>query len=329
MVLSQTQALMTMFLVSFLWGSWMQVVKHTGKYPMYAFMSWLYVFSIIIVWGTIAVLHETTIPRGVWNEISGDVPRAVIVFICGGLYAIGMQLQLSVIGRVGLVLSSSITSTCMILSGIVSSAILGGVSENTSMGMVAAAAVILICATVICQYAGVLRDRDKGASRKESGVRAKDIITLICTSGILVPCYSVATSIGLATELRPNGFSSLTCMGLMSIGALLGTSIYTYIHLKKDGTQFFKPEVGLPKILLMALIAAFCHFGGNILQSFAAPVVSVVIASGIGYSNGMWSYLWGLLYGEFKGASKRTAMVLILGMCCYITGVVLMTLNAA
>ena len=109
MHLTTTSALMIMLLVSFLWGSWMQVVKHTGKYPIYAFLNWLYAFSIIIVWGTIAVTHESTIPDGIFNEISSDIPRALIVLICGSVYAIGMQIQLGVIGKVGLVLCASIT----------------------------------------------------------------------------------------------------------------------------------------------------------------------------------------------------------------------------
>ena len=77
----------------------------------------------------------------------------------------------------------------------------------------------------------------------------------------------------------------------------------------------------------MACIAAFCHFGGNVLHSIAAPVVSVVIATGIGYSYGMWSYLWGLLYGEFKGAGKRTFAVLAGGIALFVIGVLILTFN--
>lgn len=332
MSLTQTQALLMMLFVSMLWGSWMQVVKHTGDYPVYAFLSWMYLFSLLLVWSVIAICGTKCIPEGVLREIQQELPRAVLILLCGGIYAVGMQLQLAVVERAGLLLSGSITSTCMILSGIVLSALLGGVSEKTSLPMVLVAAVLLVGGTILCQTAGAMRFNHFGENdRKEkAGIEKKDILMLIFTSAVLIPFYSIASSVGLRTELQTEGFSALTCMGLLSVGAFLGTSIYTGVHLQREKKWklFLYPDKGMKKIAGMAAIAAVCHFGGNILQAFAAPVVSVVIAAGIGYSNGMWSYLWGLLYGEFQGASKRTYEILGAGICLYIIGVLIMTGNA-
>lgn len=336
--LSQNTALAIVLLVTFLWGSWFQVVKHTGDYPIYAFLSWLYVFSIFIVWGSIGALHTVMIPKGIWNEIRADIPRTLIVLFCGGLYAVGMQLQLSVVSRVGLILSSSVTSTCSILSGILLTAVLGGIADGSSVALIILAAVLLICGTIVCQIAGVLRDRQtkraqeaENHSQAASGSQAKDLAILVLSSAVLIPFYSVASSIGLSTDLRPDGFSSFTCMGILSVGALLGTSVYTALMLTRERKWkvFLHPAKGLPVILAMALIGAFCHFGGNILHSVAAPVVSVVIATGIGYSYGMWSYLWGLVYGEFKGADGRTFGVLGGGILLFAAGVLILTFNIA
>lgn len=330
MGLSQNTAVAIVLLVTFLWGSWFQVVKHTGEYPIYAFLSWLYIFSIFIVWGAIAALHTAMVPKGVFHEIGSDVPRALIILLCGGLYAVGMQLQLSVVSRVGLILSSSITSTCSILSGILITAFLGGIAEGSSLFLIIAAAVLLISGTIVCQISGVMRDQDIGKTKERaSRAQVMDIVILVVSSAVLIPFYSVASSIGLSTELRPDGFSSFTCMGILSVGALLGTSIYTAVRLTKERKWkvFLHPDKGLTMILILALIAAFCHFGGNVLHSIAAPVVSVVIATGIGYSYGMWSYLWGLIYGEFKGAGRRTFGVLGGGIALFAAGVIILTLN--
>lgn len=353
MELSHNTATFMVLFVTFLWGSWYQVVKHTGNYPIYALLSWMYLFSIFIVWGAIAFLHTSMVPHGVFHEMASDLPRTMIIFICGAFYAIGMQLQLSVVSKVGLILSSSITSTCSILSGIVVSAVLGGISEGSSIIFIILAAVLLICGTIVCQISGVMRDKNNERNHEPAGEpgrnavnsnlseenknthRARscnqDIAMLIFTSAVLIPLYSVACSIGLGTELRPDGFSSLTCMGILCIGALAGTSLYTAYKLTKERKWniFLKPDRGMVLILLMACIAAFCHFGGNVLHSIAAPVVSVVIATGIGYSFGMWSYLWGLIYGEFKGAGKRTFGVLGTGIALFITGVAILTMNIA
>ena len=332
MVLSQSTALIILLFVTFLWGSWFQVVKHTGDYPIYALLSWLYVFSIFIVWGAIALLHKQMVPDGIFYEIGSDIPRTLFILLCGAMYAVGMQLQLTVVGRVGLILSSSITSTCSILSGILMTAFLGGIPEGSSLAAILCAAVFLILGTIVCQVSGKMRTKDQGGQEEQKEkVHGKDIALLVFSSGVLAPFYSIASSVGLKTQLRPDGFSSFTCMGILCIGALIGTSIFTACRLTKDKKWniFLRPGVGMKKILLMAFIAAFCHFGGNVFHAIAAPVVSVVIATGIGYSFGMWSYFWGICYGEFKGAKKRTYAVLALGILLFLSGVLILTFNAA
>ena len=332
MGLSQTSAVLVLLFVTFLWGSWFQAVKHTGDYPIYVFLNWMYLFSIIIVWGAIFIFEDKMIPDGVFYEISSDLGRAAIVFICGAVYAIGMQVQLSAVSRVGLILSSSITSTCSILSGVIVSAVLGGVPEGASIIMIMMSAVLLIGGTIVCQVSGTMRDRDISQGKNISGqvkAKKKDIVLLVFASGILQPFFSVASSIGLRTELRPNGFSSFTCMGILCLGAFLGTTIFSGIMITKNKMwdKVIHPNVKMWLIVAMAIISAFCHFGGNLLNAVAAPVVSVVIATGIGYSFGIWSYLWGIVYGEFVGAKRKTLGVLVCGLGFFIAGIVILTLN--
>lgn len=329
MGLSQPGAVAVLLFVTFLWGSWFQAVKHTGDYPIYVFLNWMYLFSIVIVWGAIFLFGDRMIPDGVFHEITADWGRAGIVFLCGAVYAVGMQIQLSAVSRVGLILSSSITSTCAILSGVIVSAVLGGVPEGASIVMIMGAAVLLIGGTVVCQISGVMRDKD--IKKKENAVktRTKDIMLLIFASGILQPFFSAASSIGIRTDLRPDGFSPFTCMGILCLGAFTGTAVFSAVVLTRKHlwNKVFRPKTSLTLIVAMAVISAFCHFGGNLLNAVAAPVVSIVIATGIGYSYGIWSYLWGLVYGEFAGAKKKTLGVLGGGLCLFVVGIVILTLN--
>lgn len=328
--LSSGVALAIIIFVTFLWGSWFQVVKHTGKYPIYTFLNWLYFFSVFIVWGSILLLHKSMVPNGVWNEISGDLPRAALVFLCGAMYAIGMQLQLTVVGQIGLILSTSISATCTILMGTVVSAVFGGLPEGVSIFMIAAAALLLIFATIVCQAAGVMRDKDTGKTDKSrrTAISKKNLIVLLVSCLVFAPFYSLATAVGLRSDLRPDGFSSLTCMGILVLGAFVGTSGFSAMCLTrgKKWCVFLHPDKGMRVILPMAIIAAFCHFGGNILHAIAAPVVSVVIATPLGYSFSMWSYVWGLAYGEFKGAKKKTYWTLVGGISLFVAGVVLLSI---
>ena len=332
MGLSQTSAVFVLLFVTFLWGSWCQAVKHTGNYPIYVFLNWMYLFSVVIVWGAIFIFEDKMIPDGVFNEIASDPGRVALVFLCGAVYAVGMQIQLSAVSRVGLILSSSITSTCSILSGVIVSAILGGVPEGASLTMIMMSAVLLIGGTVVCQISGTMRDKDikKGENKKTPlATKKQDIILLIFASGILQPFFSIASSVGLKTDLRPEGFSSFTCMGILCLGAFVGTAGFSAIVVTKEKMwkKVIHPDVKIGVIIGMAVISAFCHFGGNLLNAIAAPVVSIVIATGIGYSFGIWSYLWGIVYGEFSGAKKKTLGVLGCGLAFFIVGIVILTLN--
>lgn len=332
MELSQSSAVVILLFVTFLWGSWFQTVKHTGDYPIYVFLNWMYLFSILVVWIPIFLFEKKMIPDGVFHEITSDIPRAAIVFICGCIYAIGMQIQLSAVSRVGLILSTSITSTCSILSGVIVSAILGGVPEGASIVMILIAALFLVAGTIVCQVSGKMRDTDIKKNEvvdTKIKVTVKDILKLVFVSAVLQPFFSVASSIGLKTDLRPNGFSSFTCMGILCLGAFVGTSIFSLIMITKAHLwdKVFHPTVKMSRIITMAIIAACCHFGGNLLNAVASPVVSVVIATGIGYSYGIWSYLWGMVYGEFSGAKKKTFVVLGFGILLFVIGITILTFN--
>ena len=214
--------------------------------------------------------------------------------------------------------------------GTVISAVFGGLPASVPFLLILLAAVLLILATIVCQFAGVLRDRDLNTSgtQAKTAISRHDLTLLLVSCVVLAPFYSIATAVGLRSELRPEGFSSLTSMGVLVLGAFTGTSIFTAVRLTREHKWgvFLHPGRGLRVILPMALIAAFCHFGGNVLHAVAAPVVSVAIATPLGYSYSMWSYIWGLAYGEFRGAAARTYVALAGGIALFAGGVVLLSI---
>lgn len=330
MNLSPNLAILVVLFVTFLWGSWFQVVKHTGKYPIVAFISWMYTFSVVIVWGSIFFLQGKMVPDGVMNEITRDIPLSLLLLVCGSVFAIAMQLHVTVVGRIGLILSTSVSATCCILCGTLVSSFFGGIPEGASFASILFASVLLIAATITCQYAGVKRDKEvkKGGTEVKKS-RANDILLLVFINAVLMSAYPLATSVGLKSPLNPNGMSSLSCMGILVIGAFLGSNIVTAITLTKNKQWdvFLHPDKKLGVIFGMAFIAACCHFGGNILHSIASPVISVAIATAMGNSYHVWSYLWGIGYGEFKGASTKTYVVLGTGILMFIVGVLLLSFN--
>lgn len=310
--------------VTFLWGSWFQTVKHIENFPVHAFISMMYGISVVIVWLSIVLTGRSMIPQGVFYEMKSNVGLAIAVFGCGVVFGIAMQLHLTVVKRIGLILSTSVSATCAILGGTIVSAIFAGVPEGMPVSILFAASFLLILATISCQYAGFCRDREKQKSERTES-RVQDVLLLVFINLILMSSYPLANSIGLRSELNPKGLSSLTNMGILVTGACLGSSFYTLLSFCRKKPE--KGNVSMRKILFLAAIAAFCHFGGNVLHAVFAPVVSVAIATVLGNSYHCWSYIWGLVYGEFKGAGRRSYLLLLTGILLFVAGVLLLSFN--
>lgn len=325
--MNNTIAILGIFLVTILWGSWFQTVKHISNFPVHSYISLMYTSSVPIVWISIILLNQKLIPNGIFNEIFSRPSLTLIIFICGIVFGIAMQLHLSVVKRVGLILSTSVSATCAILGGTVVSVIFAGIPENSSLTIIVISSILLILATVICQIAGVKKNEDLMGKEDESPKASmKDILSLAFINFVLMSSYPLANSLGLRSTMNPDGFSSLTCMGILVLGACVGSWCFTFAQISfKEVEKLFK-ENNPSKLLLLSSIAAMCHFGGNVLHACCAPTVSVTIATVMGNSYHVWSYVWGLAYGEFKGASKKTMTMLFVGISLFIIGVLLLSI---
>lgn len=316
--------------VTILWGSWFQTVKHIKNYPVHAFITLMYAISVCLVWGCIGCFGQELIRNGVFHEIKSNMYLSFVIMVCGGIFGIAMQMHLYIVKRIGLILSTSVSATCAILGGTFVSLWFAGVPEGVSIPLILFASCLLICATICCQYAGYRHDQDAENEKSTESSRGKDVVLLAFINFVLMSSYPLANSLGLRTVLNPNGFSPLTCMGLLVIGAFLGACIFSFIQIHKKGWDSIKHcNLSYAKLFCLTAIAAFAHFGGNVLHSIFAPIISVSIATAMGNSYHVWSYIWGLCYGEFKGASLKTYVLLGFGILLFIIGVLLLSLNTA
>jgi glucose uptake protein GlcU len=318
---------MAIFMVltaAFLWGSWMQATKYTGDFPLPAFLLWLYGFSLVLVWGFIFLIEGFDI-GWIFDEIGADPWRAWFVMICGAGMALGIQLQMTVIGRVGLVLSNSVNATFGILLGTLLSAVLGKLPEGVSYGKVFLTALLLICATTICQYSGKLRDQDleRKSVRPASTQDTKSALLMIL-SAALNTMYALGLSLGVKTSVSTGGFSQWPCIGLLATGSFLGTLAFSGVQLTRHrqwNTMFNRKY---QRAYALACLSGACHYGGNLIHTVSSAVISVSISWLLGRTGSMWTYLWGIYHKEYKGASKKTYAVLFTGILIYVLGIILL-----
>lgn len=327
--MSTLSATIGVLFVTLLWGSWFQTVKHIKEYPVHAFITLMYALSIPVVWLPVFFFNGTSlIPTGIINEISSNYALTSFIFVMGICFGIGMQMHLSIVKKIGLILSTSVSATCAILGGTIVSIIFAKLPEGVSAWTIIFASILLIIATILCQYAGVNRDKELGVVENTTKTRTKDVLSLAFINLVLMSSYPLANSLGLRTATNPNGFSSLTCMGIMVIGAFIGSLTITLFKSKCSQRQLIKQSgVSFGKLFVLALIAACCHFGGNVLHTFFAPVISVTLATALGNSYHLWSYVWGIFYGEFKGSSVKTYTLLASGAAMFIIGVLIISLK--
>lgn len=326
-MLNETSAIFMILFAAFLWGSWLQATKYTGGFPLPAFMLWLYGASFVLVWVFILV-SQLFSPQSILGGIGDSPALALFVLLCGALMAVGIQLQMRVVDRVGLVLSNSVSATCGVLLGTAVTALVGGLPESFSLLSVFAVALVLILATLVCQYSGKLRDRDLSRKASRPAVTQDNkAAALLVISSVLVAFYPLGMSLGVKTNFSATGFSSYGCIGLLSAGSFLGTLVYSGYYLTRDKQwgAVFNPKY--KKAIALSCLSGFCHYGGNLIHVMAAPVISVAVSWLIGRSANMWTYLWGIYHKEYKGASRKTYAVLGVGIAIYIAGILLLAKN--
>ena len=270
--MSQTTAIILVFIASFLWGSWLQARKYTGDFPLTTFMVWLYFSSVVLVWLVIGI-YGFFKPLDIWNHVARDPIRASLVMLCGAGMAIGMYIQMNVIDKVGLILSNSVSATFGVLLGTLLTVCIGGLPSNVSLWVVGLSVLVLITATFLCQYSGKMRDHDlRRKSVRPAVTQDTKAVFLLILSSILITAYPLGMSIGVKTDYSDFGFPALICVGLLSVGSFLGIFIFCSFSLtrKREWGTLVDPKYR--KAIGISCLCGACHYGGNVLHVLSSAV---------------------------------------------------------
>lgn len=322
--MSQTVAILLVFIAAFLWGSWLQARKYTGDFPLTTFMVWLYFSSVVLVWLVIGI-YSLFKPLMIWNHIIHSPLRALLVMLCGAGMAIGMYIQMNVIDKVGLILSNSVSATFGVLLGTLLTVCIGGLPSNVPIGVVCMSVIVLITATFMCQYSGKMRDQDlRRKSVRPAVTQDTKAVFLLILSSVLITAYPLGMSIGVKTDYSDFGFPALICVGILAIGSFLGILIFCSFSLTKHKQWGTLVDPKYKKAIGISCLCGFCHYGGNVLHVLSSAVLSTAVSWLLGRLGNMWTYLWGLYHKEYKGATRKTYSVLFSGIGVYIVGIVLL-----
>ena len=322
-----TAIFLTLFAAS-LWGSWMQIIKHRGNYPLYGIPFMLYMYSFVFIWVITFILAPFLLPDGIVATTQANMDVIPRILFGGAIMACGMQVSLQVMGAVGLLLSTAVSGATGSILGIITSVAAEGLPDAPhALLLLIACTTVFILASFVCNYAAVLRDRDRAATAGKTLTKVESrgpvtfkIILMLIVSTLLVNGWSIGTAAGTAAGVPP----ILTC-AYMATGSFIGMILTCGIYFTVKRKWKIVLCIGQPKKpLFLSLIGAVCHYGGNLISIYAMPVISATLSFLFGRTANVWTYFWGFFYKEFAGSKKRTYVVLACGIGMYFLGIALL-----
>jgi hypothetical protein len=201
---------------------------------------------------------------------------------------------------------------------------IGGRPEGLTTARIAISICFLLAAVFLVFFAERTRSASQRKKKIHTGLsQEKDImkkaLLLILCSNIFSPGYTLALSYGLKSITQPTGLAVLPFMCILCSGAFIGALLtngtaLTYRHL------WHKVWRAPFKIHKFGIWSGLFHYGGNIIHTFATGSLSSAVSWPLGLTSGIWTQLWGIVYGEFKGAPKRSYLLQAGSFICYVFG---------
>lgn len=321
--LSSGTATILALTAAFMWGTWFISLKYLGDYPLDGYFITLFTTSFIFVWTVGILIDRSALFENIANVFAADPSRVLATFISGIIYVIGMRFSLTVLKTIGLSLAQPIQSAIGTLTSLAITIFVGGVRPGTSIPRLIFATLILTAAVISSMIAGRFRSQAQ-SSQPEHGqyVPMSAVwrsLGLVLLASILTPAYPFALSYGLMSTTQPHGMAVLPFMTMLASGAFTGSLLSSGVALTRRRQWDRVWHAGF-KIHKFGIWSGLFHYGGNIIHTFAASFLSAAIAFPLGITSGLWTQMWGLVYGEFRGSPPKAYAALLGGVILYIIG---------
>ena len=309
---------------TFLWGSWFISLKFIGDYPIDGFYITLFITSFILVWCVSFIVDGSALLENLREVFEADPSRVLVSLACGVGYVFGMRISLYVMQTIGLSLTQPISASVTMIIGILVSIFIGGVPEGYSFSVLGIAVLFFMGALVAAMLAARNRVNPEESSRRIAEVRFTmqemyKAMGWLVIAALFSPSYSLGLSYGLKSVTQPNGLAVLPYMAMLVTGAFvtsmtLSGGILTY---KKQWRRVLNAPFSIHK---WGIISGLAHYTGNILHTYSTAFLSSAITWPLAITMGLWTQMWGLVFGEFKGSPRKAYAFLFTAIACYVIG---------
>lgn len=250
---------------------------------------------------------------------------ALLTMLFGMLWGVGgLTFGLSM-RYLGVALGQSIAlGTCSGLGAILGPVFTGHAHDLTSsviIGVVVTLAGIAIIGVAGAMKAAALPEEEKKAAVKDFNFGKGIAVALL--AGFMSACFNIGLSFGenLHWAQTKEIFQSLPATLLVTVGGFITNAVYCLYQNKKNRTfaDYADGSLWKSNIMFCALAGLLWYsqfFGLSLGKGFlgAYPVLitfswCILMALNVTFSN-----VWGIVLKEWKGVSKKTIFVLLLGL---------------
>ena len=270
-------------------------------------------------------LYLDNLSRSMWPVFWG------ILWGVGGL-TFGLSMR-----YLGVALGQSISlGTCAGLGTILGPVLLNiffpelNALESLTFAVILGVVVTLVGIAVI-GVAGAMKSSSLSEEEKKQAVKDFNVpkgLTIALLAGFMSGCFNVGLEFGKDInfgELTEPMFRTLPATLLVTLGGFITNAVYCFYQNSKNHTwsDYGKSGVIVNNLLFCALAGLLWYsqfFGLSLGKGFltSSPVLTTLAFCILMALNVVFSNVWGIILKEWKGCSRSTIMVLVLGLAILI-----------
>lgn len=230
--------------------------------------------------------------------------------------ALGQSIALGTCAGLGTILGPVVLNIMYPGQGLLSS-----LTTSVIIGVVVTLIGIAIIGIAGGMKSGSLSEEEKRKSVKEFNFPKGIAVALLC--GLMSACFNIGLAVG--GEIRFDGvdpmFETLPATFLVTLGGFITNAVYCFAQNSKNHTwnDYAKKNVWINNLIFCLIAGALWYsqfFGLALGKGFLtdSPALMTFAWCILMALNVVFSNLWGIILKEWKGCSRKTIVVLSVGL---------------
>jgi glucose uptake protein len=327
-----TIAVLLCVVTMFCWGSWGNTQKLAGKTWRFELFYWDYVLGLVLFallagftagslgggpWSFAENLRSSSALQWTWPFLGGIVFNASNILLSAAIAVAGMSVAFPV--GVGLALVGGTVANWFV--------------DGKGNPLLIWTGLAVIVASILCNALAFKAKQSSGDGASDAS-SVKKGLWLAISAGLLMswfsPLVNRVVDMGFANAAPGDGMMTpYTAFFVFTLGVLASNFVFNTIMMKKpvsgepvNGAEWFK---GSPFVHFVGILGGAIWATGTLLSFVTAGTAGAAIAYSLGQGATLVSALWGILvWREFKGAPKKSAVLNFAMIVLFLAGLALL-----